>query len=101
MLIISFLDPRVAGLPVVTVGLKGLPNEDQLYDHISEALQKAEGDLITIDLGLPGQRIKLPNVFFTALSETKDSVIVPPPPPGSRGPGGILPGPGPVFIPPN
>lgn len=82
MLIISFLDPRVPGLPVMTIGLKKLPNKDQLYDHISEALKKADGDLITLDLGLPGQRIKIPNVYFAAMSETKESIIIPPPPPG-------------------
>ena len=82
MLIISFLDPR-NNLKQTTIGLHNLPKEDQFYDHLQELLKKAKGDMITVEAGLPdGQMLRLPNVYFTALTEPKDEMklIIPPPP---------------------
>lgn len=74
MLIISFLDPR-NNLKQTTIGLHNLPKEDQFYDHIQESLKKANGEMITIEAGLPdGQLLRLPNVYFTALTESKDEM---------------------------
>lgn len=83
MLVLSFFDPRF-DLRVTTIGVHHLPREEEIYTHVSESLQKANGNLVTLDIGLPdGQRLRLPNVYFAALTETKDQIIIPPPPPPS------------------
>jgi hypothetical protein len=75
MLIISFFDPQKK-FETSTVGLKGMPKQDELFRRCEEAIKKSKEGFTHLQIGLADKQVvTIPNAFHVLLTDKKDEKI--------------------------